>query len=137
MNKHNAMDRNFAQAITEPIIESYMDHIGELARAKIHIFVYFPAMMRSGGLSAAMHDLRRHSEHDDLMTYLERLNFPATNQDTNYQMNAMNLKSYYVWTLGSVEDESYLKLSFVFRENDALMMEVYSDNVHDSIVNPV
>jgi hypothetical protein len=71
------------------------------------------------------------------MIYLERLNFPVTNEDTNYQMNAMNLKSYYVWALGSVEDESYLKLSFVFRENDALMMEVYSDNVHDSIVNPV
>ena len=137
MNKHNAMDRNFAQAITEPIIESYMDHIGELTRAKIHIFIYFPAMMRSGGLSAAMQDLRRHSEHDDLVTYLERLNFPVTNEDTNHQINAMNLKSYFVWVLGSVEDESYLKLSFVFRENDALMMEVYSDNVHDSIVNPV
>lgn len=130
-------ERNYAQSITEPIIESYMDHIGGVARSKLYILVYFPAMMRSGGLSAAMQDLRRHSEHDNLMTYLERLNFPVTNEDTNYQMNAMSLKSYYVWTLGSVEDESYLKLSFVFRENDAVMMEVYSDNVHDSIVNPV
>ena len=129
--------RNCAQAITEPIIESYMDHIGGVARSKLYTLVYFPAMMRSGGLSAAMQDLRRHSEHDNLMTYIERLNFPVTNEDTNHRMNALNLKSYYVWILGSVEDERYLKLSFVFREDDAAVMEVYSDNVHDSIVNPV